>query len=58
MLSAGGNKKLLARFIEQAWNNENLDAMDEFLASPCSIHHDPSDPWDGQTLDVAGSGQG
>lgn len=54
MLSASRNKELLARFIEHVWNNENLDAVDEYLAPFYTIHHDPGDPWDGQTLDIAG----
>lgn len=53
MSAAGRNKELLARFIEQVWNKENLDAVDEYLAPLYTIHHDPGYPWDGQTLDVA-----
>ncbi len=54
MVSLSSNKERLARFIELAWNRENLNAVDEYLAPLYRIHHDPGDPWEGLTLDVAG----
>lgn len=54
MTSTIRNKELLVRFIERVWNNEDLQAVDEYVAPLYTIHHDPGDPWDGQTLDTAG----
>jgi steroid delta-isomerase-like uncharacterized protein len=48
------NKEILTRFFQDVWNEGNIDAIDNYLASNYTIHHDPGDPWDGQTLDVAG----
>jgi steroid delta-isomerase-like uncharacterized protein len=44
------NIDVLRRFIERVWNNEDLAAVDEFVADAYTIHSDPGDPWDGQTL--------
>jgi len=48
------NKERLARFIEEVWSQGNVDATDDYLAPHYTLHHDPGDPWDGQTLDLAG----
>jgi steroid delta-isomerase-like uncharacterized protein len=47
-------KRILAEFIRQVWDNGDLDAVDAYVADAYTIHHDPGDPWDGQTLDRAG----
>lgn len=47
-------KARLADFIEQVWNQGLTQAADHFLAERYTIHHDPGDPWDGQSLDRAG----
>ena len=47
-------KEILAAFIEEVWNEGNLAAADKYIAAPYTIHHDPGDPWDGQTLDFEG----
>jgi steroid delta-isomerase-like uncharacterized protein len=46
------NKEILASFIESVWNNGDIDAVESFLADEYTIHHDPGDPWDKQTLSV------
>ena len=43
----------LSMFLEQVWNEGNLDLVDELIAPQYTIHHDPGDPWDGQSLDHA-----
>ena len=43
-------KELVAAYIEAVWNDGDIDACDRFLAPLYDIHHDPGDPWDGQTL--------
>ncbi len=47
-------KQRLATFIRQVWDEGDADAADAFLAAAYTIHHDPGDPWDGMTLDLAG----
>lgn len=47
-------KQRLADFIRRVWDEGDLDAAGEFLAPAYAIHHDPDDPWDGQTLDLTG----
>ena len=46
------NARTLREFIERVWNTGDLEAADAFLAPRYTIHSDPGDPWDGQTLDV------
>lgn len=54
MMPLISRKRRLAEFIRQVWDNGNLDAVDADLADAYTIHHDPGDPWNGQTLDRAG----
>jgi steroid delta-isomerase-like uncharacterized protein len=44
------NLALLRRFMEQVWNTGNVARVDDFLAETYTIHSDPGDPWNGQTL--------
>jgi len=48
------NAAVLRAFMDRVWNRGELDAIDELLAPAYTIHHDPGDPWSGQTLDRAG----
>ena len=48
------NTDHLVQFMARVWNDGDLGAVDEFVAAPYTIHSDPGDPWDGQTLSVAG----
>ena len=47
-------KQRLAQFIRQVWDEGNAEAVDAYLAPAYTIHHDPGDAWEGQTLDLAG----
>lgn len=47
-------KQRLAQFIREVWDKGNADAADAYLAPAYTIHHDPGDAWEGQTLDPAG----
>ena len=47
-------ENILAKLIQEVWSDGNVDAADEYIAPLYTIHHDPGDPWDGQTLDLAG----
>jgi steroid delta-isomerase-like uncharacterized protein len=49
-VSEQNNKDVLNQFIEQLWNRGNFDLLDKLVAPRYTIHHDPGDPWEGQTL--------
>ena len=51
---AESNKERLTRFIEEVWSQGNVDDADDYLVPHYTLHHDPGDPWDGQTLDLIG----
>lgn len=46
-------KARLTEFLDQVWSQGNVEACDGYLAKTYTIRHDPGDPWDGQTLDLA-----
>jgi|SRR5579859_588086 steroid delta-isomerase-like uncharacterized protein len=46
-------KQILADFIEEVWNQGDLDAAARYLAPTYLIAHDPGDAWHGRTLDPA-----
>ena len=48
------HQNLLVSFVERVWNNGELDAIEEFVSETYTIHHDPGDPWDKQTLSPKG----
>lgn len=48
------NAQLLVKFMEEVWNTGDVAAVDRFLAERYTIHSDPGDPWDGQTLSREG----
>ena len=48
------NMRTLREFIDLVWNQGDIEAIDQFVAREYQIHHDPGDPWDGQTLSVEG----
>ena len=48
------HKTLLRQFIEEVWNNGDVDACDRYIAERYTVRHDPGDPWHGQQLDLAG----
>jgi predicted ester cyclase len=45
---------LLGNFLQDVWSNGQIERCDTFLAEIYTIQHDPGDPWDGQSLDIAG----
>ncbi len=51
-------KASLLAFMDTVWSSSDAEAAaaatDAWLADSYTIHHDPGDPWDGQTLDRAG----
>jgi len=44
---------MLAEFLDRVWSAGEIDASDRYLADSYTIHHDPGDPWEGRTLDLA-----
>ena len=48
------NKKILAGFFKEIWNDGRVECVDKYLADTYTIQHDPGDLWDGQTLTVEG----
>lgn len=46
-------KALLTWFIEEVWNQGDIDAADRYVAPLYAVQHDPGDPWDGRELDLA-----
>lgn len=53
-MTNNANKENLSNLIEQVWNKGELDIVDELVAPQYTVHHDPGDPWEGQTLDREG----
>ena len=47
-------KERLRQFLREIWSEGNIGAADKYVAPRYVIHHDPGDPWDGKTLDLAG----
>jgi predicted ester cyclase len=48
-----GRKAELTEFLERVWNCGEIGVCDRFIANSYTLHHDPGDPWDGRTLDLA-----
>lgn len=47
------NKALLLLFIDEIWNQGDFSRLETFLAPKYTIHQDPGDPWEFQTLNLA-----
>src|SRR6478609_3208467 len=45
-------RALLIRFIEEVWNQGDVDAAARYIAPRYTVQHDPGDPWDGRELDL------
>src|SRR5262249_12498833 len=41
-------------FLQEVWSGGNIAEADAYLAEAYIIHHDPGDPWEGQSLDIEG----
>ena len=44
----------LAEFLRRVWSEGETGAVGAFIADSYTIHNDPGDPWDGQTLSREG----
>ena len=47
------HKEAVMRLINEVWSEGNLQIVDQLIAPQYTIRHDPGDPWDGKTLDLA-----
>ncbi len=47
-------KRLLADFLARVWGAADDAAVAAYVANCYTIHNDPGDPWEGQTLSRAG----
>lgn len=47
-------ERVVRDLFDRVWNGGDLAAIDELIADRYTIHSDPGDPWDGQTLDRDG----
>lgn len=47
------NSHIVRRLLHEVWTEGNVDAADALVAPSYEIRHDPGDPWDGKTLDLA-----
>jgi steroid delta-isomerase-like uncharacterized protein len=45
-------KDILTNFIQEVWNDGNIEASDKYISNKYKIFHDPGDPWDKQELDL------
>lgn len=45
---------ILSMFLRVVWSNGEIDRCEDYVGDTYTIHHDPGDPWDGQSLDIAG----
>jgi steroid delta-isomerase-like uncharacterized protein len=52
-MSPQKNKEAVVRLIEEVWNKGNFQIVDELIAPQYTIRHDPGDPWEGQTINLA-----
>lgn len=53
-MTGAARKVLLRAFLEEVWSEGRADRVPQYVAETYSIFNDPGDPWDGQTLDLAG----
>lgn len=44
------NEALLREFIQKVWNEKDFDRIIDYVAPAYTIYKDPSDPWEGRTL--------
>jgi steroid delta-isomerase-like uncharacterized protein len=41
---------LIRKFIQKVWNEKDFDSITNYVAPSYEIYKDPSDPWEGKTL--------
>jgi steroid delta-isomerase-like uncharacterized protein len=45
--------RALSKFIQEIWNEGNINAAERYIAQSYTVHHDPGDPWHQRKLSVA-----
>lgn len=53
IISTQKNKEVVVKLIDEVWSKNNLKIVDQLIAPKYTIKHDPGDPWEGKTLDLA-----
>jgi hypothetical protein len=53
MTGGRSSTELVVGLLDEVWNRGNLDAAHEHVSDRYTIHHDPGDPAEGTTLDLA-----
>jgi predicted ester cyclase len=48
------HQTLLGNFMQDVWSNGDVERCEVYIAETYTIHPDPGDPWDGQSLELAG----
>lgn len=51
-MNATQRKQQLVAFLQDVWTDGDVEAAHKYLGGQYTIHHDPGDPWHGQTLDL------
>ena len=46
--------EIVKRLLQTVWSEGRIDDSDGLIADHYTIRHDPGDPWEGKTLDLAG----
>ncbi|MCB1342448.1 MAG: ester cyclase [Pseudooceanicola sp.] len=49
-MADSARKQRLAQFLDDVWGAGDVSAVPRYVAERYTIHNDPGDPWDGQTL--------
>lgn len=44
------NEAIIKRFIQKVWNEKDFDSIINYVSPGYTIYKDPSDPWEGRTL--------
>lgn len=47
------NKKSLITLIDEVWSKGNYKVVDQLISPNYTIRHDPGDPWENKTIDLA-----
>jgi len=46
--------EIVKSLLQTVWSEGQINDSDKFIANSYTIRHDPGDPWEGKTLDLAG----
>ncbi len=52
-MSTEQNKEMVKKLLDEVWSKGNLKIVEQLIAPQYTIQHDPGDPWEGKTFDLA-----